>query len=116
VVTIYGFMGNYGYGMMGNGGMFFGLLFWILIIVGAYLLIKWFVEQNKTRGGGAPRKLIYASIIDAQNVLCYRKDGGRSPGFALQDVSSNHHKLLWSKTTVVSVMGKGEAVTSSGAC
>jgi putative membrane protein len=51
VVTIYGFMGNYGYGMMGNGGMFFGLLFWILIIVGAYLLIKWFVEQNKTRGG-----------------------------------------------------------------
>lgn len=51
MVTIYGFMGNYGYGMMGNGGMFFGLLFWILIIVGAYLLIKWFVEQNKIRGG-----------------------------------------------------------------
>jgi len=24
------------------------------------------------------------------------------------------HKLLWSKATVVSVMGKGEAVTSSG--
>ena len=44
-------MGNYGYGMMGYGGMFFGLLFWILIIVVAYLLIKWLVEQNKTRGG-----------------------------------------------------------------
>ncbi|WP_232308718.1 SHOCT domain-containing protein [Methanosarcina lacustris] len=45
-----GMMGNYGYGM-GYGGMFFGLLFWILIIVVAYLLIKWLVEQNKTRGG-----------------------------------------------------------------
>jgi len=44
-----GMMGNYGYGM-GYGGMFFGLIFWILIIVGAYLLIKWLVEQNKTRG------------------------------------------------------------------
>jgi len=39
-----------GYGMMGYGGMFFGLLLWILIIVVAYLLIKWLVEQNKTRG------------------------------------------------------------------
>jgi len=46
-----GFMGNYGYGMMGYGGMFFGLLFWILIVVLAYLLIRWLVEQNKTRGG-----------------------------------------------------------------
>ncbi len=46
-----GFMGNYGYGMMGYGGMFFGLLFWIFIIVLAYLLIKWFVEQNRTRSG-----------------------------------------------------------------
>ena len=26
------------------------------------------------------------------------------------------HRLLWSKATVVSVMGKGEAVTSSGVC
>jgi len=57
--------------------------------------------HGSAEGHGVPRKLIYASIIDAQNVLCYRKDGGRSPGFALQDVSSNHHKLLWSKTTVV---------------
>ena len=56
-----------------------------------------------------PRKLIYASIIDAQNVLCYRKNEDRPLGFALQDAIPNHHKLLWSKTTVVSVMGKGEA-------
>lgn len=40
-----------GYGMMGSGGMFFGLLFWIFIFVAAYLLIKWLIEQNKTRGG-----------------------------------------------------------------
>jgi putative membrane protein len=47
-----GFMGSYSYGMMGYGGMFFWLLFWILIIVIAYLLIKWLVEQNKTRSAG----------------------------------------------------------------
>jgi hypothetical protein len=45
-----------------------------------------------------------------------RKDEGRPLGFVLQDVIPNHHNLLWSKTTVVNVMGKGEAVTSSGAC
>jgi hypothetical protein len=55
-------------------------------------------------------------FTDARNVLCYRKDGGRPPGVVLQEMISNHHKLLWSKATVVSVMGKGEAVTSSGAC
>lgn len=46
-----GMMGNYGYGV-GYGGMFFGLLFWILIIVGAFLIIKKLLEQNKTRGEG----------------------------------------------------------------
>ncbi len=46
-----GMMGNYGYGMMGYGGMFFGLLFWIVIIILAYFLIKYLVEQNKTRSG-----------------------------------------------------------------
>jgi putative membrane protein len=51
VVIIPGFMDNYGYSMMGSGGMFFGLLFWIIIIVLAYFLIKWLVEQNKTRSG-----------------------------------------------------------------
>ncbi|MGA9186984.1 MAG: SHOCT domain-containing protein [Methanosarcina sp.] len=44
-----GMMGNYGYSM-GYGGMFFGLLFWIIIIVVAYLLIKQLIEQNKSRG------------------------------------------------------------------
>ncbi len=50
VVTIYGFMDNYGYGMMVYGGVFFGLLCWIIIIVVAYLLIKWLLEQTKSRG------------------------------------------------------------------
>ncbi len=44
----FGMMGNNGYGMMGYSGMFFGLLFWILIIVLAYCLIKSLIEQNKT--------------------------------------------------------------------
>ncbi|WP_239451018.1 SHOCT domain-containing protein [Methanosarcina horonobensis] len=50
MVTIDGYMSDYGYGMMGFGGMLFGLLFWILIIVLAYLLIKRLLEQNKSRG------------------------------------------------------------------
>lgn len=36
---------GFGYGFMG-----LGLLFWILIIVGVVLLIKWLVEQGKTTG------------------------------------------------------------------
>ena len=32
---------------MGYGGMFFGFLFWILIIVVAYMLIKRLMEQHK---------------------------------------------------------------------
>ena len=55
-------------------------------------------------------------LLMHENVLCYRKDEDWPLGFALQDVIPNHHKLLWSKATVVSVMGKGEAVTSSGVC
>lgn len=45
----WGMMGNYGYGM-GYGGMFLGLLFWIIIIVVAYVLIKKIMEQNKSQG------------------------------------------------------------------
>ena len=43
--------------------------------------------------------------------MCYatEKMGVGPPGFVLQDAIPNHHKLLWSKATVVSVMGKGEA-------
>jgi putative transposase len=34
------------------------------------------------------------------------RDGGRSPGIALQGEISNHHKRPWSKALVVSVMEK----------
>ena len=51
-----GMMGNYGYGM-GYGDMFIGLLFWILIIVVAYLLIKRLIEQNKTHSVGGKSAL-----------------------------------------------------------
>jgi putative membrane protein len=44
----FGMMDGYGYGMMGYGGMFFGLLFWIVIIVLAYFLIKSLIQKNKT--------------------------------------------------------------------
>ena len=44
----FGMMDGYGYGMMGYGGMFFGLLFWIIIIVLAYFLIKSLIDKNKT--------------------------------------------------------------------
>jgi putative membrane protein len=63
-----GMMGNYGYGM-GYGGMFFGLIFWILIIVGAYLLIKWLVEQNKTRGGEEKSALEIAKVRYAKGEI-----------------------------------------------
>ena len=44
----FGMMDGYGYGMMGYGGMLFGLLFWIVIIVLAYFLIKSLIQKNKT--------------------------------------------------------------------
>jgi len=50
IVVGFGMMDGYGYGMMGYGGMFFGLLFWIVIIVLAYFLIKSLIEKNKTQG------------------------------------------------------------------
>ena len=51
IVVGFGMMDGYGYGMMGyGGGMFFGLLFWIVIIVLAYFLIKSLIEKNKTSG------------------------------------------------------------------
>ncbi len=43
-----GMMGSSG---LGYGYMGLGLIFWILIIVGVILLIKWLVDQDKTTGG-----------------------------------------------------------------
>jgi putative membrane protein len=45
----FGMMGNYGYGM-GYVGIFFRLIFWIIIIVLAYHLIKRLIEHNKIHG------------------------------------------------------------------
>lgn len=36
---------------LGYGYMGLGLIFWILIIVGVVLLIKWLADQGKTTGG-----------------------------------------------------------------
>lgn len=42
-----GMMNGYGYSIMGYGGMLFGLLFWLIIIVLAYFLIKSLIDKNK---------------------------------------------------------------------
>jgi putative membrane protein len=42
--TMDGYMGYYGFGY---GHMLLGLLFWIFIIAGTILVIKWFTDQNK---------------------------------------------------------------------
>jgi putative membrane protein len=47
-INMYDMMGGSG---LGYGYMGLGLIFWILIIVGVVLLIKWFVDQGKTTGG-----------------------------------------------------------------
>lgn len=38
----------HGYGF-GFGGMLMGAVFWILIIVGVVLLVKWLLDQERTR-------------------------------------------------------------------
>ena len=43
------------------------------------------------------------------SVLYCIEDEGSPLGLVIQVMIPNHHKLLWSKATVVSVMGKGEA-------
>ena len=43
------------------------------------------------------------------SVLYCIEDEGSPLGLVIQVMIPNHHKLLWSKATVVSVMVKGEA-------
>ena len=62
-------MDNYGYGMMGSNGMFFGLIFWIIIIVGAYLLIKYLIEQNKARSEKEKSALDIAEVRYAEGEI-----------------------------------------------
>jgi hypothetical protein len=45
---------------------------------------------------------------------CFTKDEGRPLGIGLQELVSNRPKLLWSRANVVSVEGKGKAMTLSG--
>lgn len=49
--------GMWGPGWWGSGyglfGMLFMLLFWILIIVGAVLIIRWLVTETGSRGAGS---------------------------------------------------------------
>ena len=44
--TTGGMMGGYGFGY---GGMLTGTIFWILIIAGVVLFIKWLLEQGKSQ-------------------------------------------------------------------
>ena len=44
-------MDGYSYGMMGGGMLIVGLIFWILILVGLVLLIKYLWQGAGIRGG-----------------------------------------------------------------
>ena len=46
-----GMMDIYGYGMMTGSAWFLGLIFWILVIIGIVLLIKYLWESGGARGG-----------------------------------------------------------------
>ncbi len=45
----FGMMDGYGYGMMSGGYWILGLIFWILVIIGLVLLIKYLWEGGGTR-------------------------------------------------------------------
>ena len=47
----FGMMNGYGYGMMSGGYSILGLIFWILVLIGLVLLIKYLWE-----GGAAKRE------------------------------------------------------------
>jgi putative membrane protein len=68
-VVGFGMMDGYGYGMMGYGGMFFGLLFWIVIIVLGYFLIKSLIEHNKNQGVAGKSALDHAKEIYAKGEI-----------------------------------------------
>lgn len=42
-----GMMGSWGWGGMGGPGMIFMWIFWLLIIVGLILLIRWLVQSSR---------------------------------------------------------------------
>jgi putative membrane protein len=44
---------GYGYGMMGGGYGIIGLIFWILVLIGLVLLIKYLWKGSATRGDSA---------------------------------------------------------------
>jgi hypothetical protein len=48
------------------------------------------------------------------SVRCFVEDGGGPPGAGVQAQASNRHELLGSRVLVVSVDGKGAALTASG--
>ena len=47
-------------------------------------------------------------------VRCFIEDGGGPPDVGRQVQASNHHELLGSRALVMSVDGKGAALTASG--
>ena len=55
-----------------------------------------------------PRKRTHAAVLSISVLYCIEDEGGPL-GLVIQVMIPNHHKLLWSKATVVSVMVKGEA-------
>ncbi len=48
------------------------------------------------------------------SVRCFIEDGGGPSDVGVQARASNHHELLGSRASVVSVDGKGAALTASG--
>ena len=48
---VFGMMDGYGYGMMGPGWLIIGFIFWILILIGLVLLIKYLWQGTGIRGG-----------------------------------------------------------------
>ena len=49
-----------------------------------------------------------------ERMRCFTEDEGRPLEVGLQEQASNRHKLHWSRAIVVSVDGKGGAMTPSG--